>query len=216
MKFLYTFPLVIILIFSGFAFAYQANAQSDNHTAREEAEGEIIWQKLQSKEITCADASDEDFDAIGEYFMGQMLGDSQGAINEMMMRMHGKDGEEQIHIVIGKRLSECDTSAVASGISDGWMPMINMMTGGWSFPFSSNNSMNNMMNFGFAPFGGFGWIFMTLWWTLIIVGIVALIRWLMRGSKKGASKSAFDILKERYARGEINKQEFEEKKKDLS
>jgi len=96
--------------------------------------------------------------------------------------------------------------------------MMNMMWGGWSSPFGSNNSTNNnMMNFGFGPFGGFGWIFMILWWVLIIIGIVALIRWLTSQSKDGAShKSALDILKERYARGEINKNEFEEKKKELS
>jgi len=75
-----------------------------------------------------------------------------------------------------------------------------------------------MMNFGFGPFGGFGWIFMILWWVLIIAGIVALIRWLTSQSHgtNNHAKSALEILQERYAKGEINKQEFEEKKKDLS
>ena len=212
--------LIIIgaLVFSGFVVVSPVGAQTDNHTAREEAEGEIVWQKLQSKEIVCGDLSDEDFGALGEYYMGQMLGDSHEAMNEMMMRMHGEEGEEQIHVVMGKRLSGCDTSAAFSSGDSGWMPMMNMMWGGWSSPFGSNNSTNNMMNFGFGPLGSFGWIFMILWWVLIIAGIVALIKWLTsqsRGSREGG-KSALEILKERYAKGEIDKKEFEEKKKELS
>lgn len=90
-----------------------------------------------------------------------------------------------------------------------------MMLRGLLSPFN-NNSINNMMNFGFGPFGVFGWIFMIFWWALIIVCIVALIKWLTNQSNNESShKSALDILKERYARGEINKREFEEKKKDL-
>ena len=206
------------LVFSGFVAVSPVSAQMDNHTAREEAEGEIVWQKLQSKEVACADLSDEDFGALGEYYMGQMLGDSHEAMNEMMIRMHGEEGEEQIHVVMGKRLSGCDTSASVPGISGGWMPMMNMMWGGWSSPFGGNNSTNNMMNFGFGPFGSFGWIFMILWWVLIIAGIVALIKWLTSQSRNSHrdGKSALEILKERYAKGEIDKKEFEEKKKDLS
>jgi putative membrane protein len=205
------------LIFGGFIFNHKVNAQTDDHTAREEAEGKAIWEKLEAKQISCGNLSDGDFGVLGEYYMGQMLGDSHKAINEMMTRMHGEEGEEQIHIVIGKRLSGCNTSASFPTGSSGWMPMMNMMWGSWSSPLGLNQTNNSMMNFGFSPFGGFGWVFMLLWWVLIIVGIVALIRWLTSHSKSGnSSRSALDILKERYARGEINKQEFEEKKKDLN
>jgi len=209
--------IVTVFLFGGLVISHGALAQTDDHTAREEAEGEIVWQKLQIKEIECGDLSDDDFGVLGEYFMGQMLGDSHAAMNEMIMRMHGEEGEEQIHILMGKRLSGCDTSAAFPAISGGWMPMMNMMWGGWSSPFSGNNAINNVMSFGFGPFGGFGWIFMILFWALVIIGIVALVRWLSNQSTGDTSnKSALDILKERYARGEIGKHEFEEKKKELN
>ena len=186
------------------------------HTAREEQEGKELWNKLQAKEVACADLNDEQYGVLGEYFMGQMAGDSHVAMNAMMIQIHGEEGEEQIHIVMGKRLSGCDTLAAFPAGSGGWMPMMNMMWGGWSSPFGSN-STNNMMNFGFGPFGGFGWIFKILWWVLIIAGIFALIKWLTNQSHgtHNHEKSALEILQERYAKGEIDKKEFEEKKKDL-
>lgn len=186
------------------------------HTIREEKEGKEFWKKLQAKEVSCADLSDHDFGTVGEYFMGQMMGDSHAAMNAMMIQTHGEEGEEQIHIVMGKRLSGCDTSAAFPAGGMGWMPIMNMMTGGWSSPFDFN-STNNMMNFGYS-FGFLGWIFMILWWVLIIVAIAALIKWLASQFKGNGTvgKSALDILEERYARGEINKQEFEDKKRDLN
>jgi putative membrane protein len=63
---------------------------------------------------------------------------------------------------------------------------------------------------------GLGWIWMILFWVLLILGIVALVRWL-GGGPAGAprEKDALGVLKERYARGEIDREEFEQKKRDL-
>ena len=64
-------------------------------------------------------------------------------------------------------------------------------------------------------FGGMGWISMMFFWGLVILLIIALIKWIMT-PKTGSANSALEILKARYAKGEIDKQEFEIKKQDLS
>jgi putative membrane protein len=65
---------------------------------------------------------------------------------------------------------------------------------------------------------GLGLIFMLLFWGLVILGIVALIRWLMTQSSPSRSsrdKSPLEIVQERYARGEIDREEYEQKMRDL-
>jgi putative membrane protein len=63
---------------------------------------------------------------------------------------------------------------------------------------------------------GWGGGFMLVFWVAIILLIVWIIKELAGKNGKGPSDSALESLRQRYAKGEINKQEFEEKKKDLS
>lgn len=90
-------------------------------------------------------------------------------------------------------------------------------------------------NYGLGHMLGFGWIFMLIFWALVIWAIVAFIRSMGYGhhcrhcqhhghhgehhehhgdGEKGGDK-ALAILKERFAKGDISKEEFQEKKEEL-
>jgi len=83
--------------------------------------------------------------------------------------------------------------------------------------YHMGGSMMNWNGWGMgSSMGWFGWIFMILFWGLIIGLVILLIQRLTdQGKNRENNNSALDILKKRYAQGEIDKQEFEEKKKDL-
>ncbi len=65
--------------------------------------------------------------------------------------------------------------------------------------------------------GVIGVVFSIFWVVLLILAIVWAIRFLRRsrGRHWPLSESALDILRERYARGEIDTAEYEERKKTL-
>ena len=138
--------------------------------------------------------------------------EEQHELMDQMMGGEGSSSLEAMHINMGRNYLGC-----SSGIIGG------MMRGGMMGGFS-NSMMGNMMgSWGMgAGWSWFGWSFMILFWIAIIVGIVVLIKWLVTQSRGGSAFSpktnqsrAEDILKERYAKGEINKKEFEEMKKEI-
>ena len=88
---------------------------------------------------------------------------------------------------------------------------------GWPCPFRVP---------GMGGMGGFlGWsggIFTIVFWILIAVGIVRLIQWLgsqsrisQRQPPAPAVETPFDILRTRYAKGEISKEQYEAMRRDL-
>lgn len=76
-------------------------------------------------------------------------------------------------------------------------------------------------SWGYGGWGmGLSMILMVVFWVAVIVGVVLLIRWLVEGAGGGKThgggrETPLEILKKRYAAGEIDKKEYEEKKKEL-
>lgn len=142
------FITTLIFVFS-FTLPTFSFAQSQQ---QEEQMGKKFLEELNNKTVTCSKLKDADFEKIGEYFMGQSIGDTSRHItmNEMMKRMMGEQGEEQMHIVMGKRMSGCDWSKGGG----------NSMMG---------NFYGNMMNNSWGLFGGLTWILVVVF---LILGII--------------------------------------------
>ncbi|MHB1254345.1 MAG: SHOCT domain-containing protein [Candidatus Humimicrobiaceae bacterium] len=80
----------------------------------------------------------------------------------------------------------------------------------------------NMMGGFFG--GGLGWIGMIfgfIFFILVVIGIIFLIVWLVKrsnypGVENRTESKSLEVLKERYAKGEITKDQFDNMKKDLN
>lgn len=81
--------------------------------------------------------------------------------------------------------------------------------------------MGDYFGGGYGFMGGFGFFFMILFWGLIIWAIIAGVRMMTGGygnSCCGGAKGdeAMKTLRERYAKGEITKEQFDQMQKDLA
>lgn len=184
----------------------------------EQNEGKNFLNQLKSGKVTCQKLTSDNFEKIGEYAMYTMVGNTQSHIymNNMITTMMGQQGEVNVHTALGKRYSLCDPNAAMPG---GMMNMMgnfnqgfsNERQGGDTYMMGGNYG-GNMMGWGGMLFGG---IFMILFGVLLILGVIALFTWIRNAGKGQNGTKSLDILKERYAKGDITKKEFEEKKKDI-
>lgn len=191
--------------------------------------GQQLWSQLQAKQIQCSQLSETNFDNLGDYFMEQMMGSAHQAMEQTIINQYGQAGLDQMHVAMGERLSGCNPNVPYPVGMMGYG-----MMGGYGYNYYNNGVLStpqqnnapyfNMMGYGYGPMMGYGyanplgWVFMLLFWALVVIALVVLVRWLGGGRHHGwheRNRSALDILKERYAKGEVDKKEFEEKKKDL-
>jgi putative membrane protein len=67
-----------------------------------------------------------------------------------------------------------------------------------------------------GPWGFAMMLMMLVFWGAVLVGLALGIRSLIRRGQGARPDPALEILRQRYARGEINQEEFEAKKRDLA
>ncbi len=64
---------------------------------------------------------------------------------------------------------------------------------------------------------GGGWFGMGLWWIVVVAVVIGLVWMAGRGRDNPAARgeSALEVLNKRYASGEISREEYEQKKRDI-
>lgn len=136
-------------------------------------------------QVDCSKVTDDQFEKLGDAYMGVMLPNEQQ--HEAMDNMMGGEGSaslRQAHINMGRSYLGCWSDYNSGPV---YMPMMGgfggMMNGG-NFGggyFSPNGMMGwNMMSSYYGGFGWIHWITMILVWSLLVLGIVALAKWLKK------------------------------------
>ncbi len=148
--------------------------------------------------IDCDKITDEQLEAIGDYYMEQM---HPGESHELMDNMMGGEGSEslkQVHINMAKRLYCNDNVYIGYGMM-GSGGMMNMMG---SYPAS----------YDYSDYG-----YWNIFWISLFAAVIFLIVWTIYrfGIKNIASETPLTILRKRFAKGEITKKEFEGMKKEF-
>ncbi len=142
-----------------------------------------VYQNLKSGKITCQNLTSQDFEKLGEYFMGQAAGSTENHVywDNELQQMMGEQGDTQMHIVWGERGSGCLSNAP---IPSNAPPFLNGMMN--YQPSNTGGGGNNMMwGYGsnFSGFSGFGF-FWILTWAVLFIDMILLGVWLWKQVRK--------------------------------
>jgi hypothetical protein len=173
---------IIALLFAPFPTL----ASEDHSAALERAENLITAEAL------CDELSEEEFEALGEYFMEQMHPGEQHGVMDRMMGEEGSEGLKVAHINMG-RAFYCRDQVMGAGMMGGGM-MGNIDNIRDSKDFVQQKSFN-MMGSGFEPigYGGilsgfsqsstFSWVTWVLIIALLVLGNIRLWQLIIKNSR---------------------------------
>jgi len=174
------------------------------------SEGQAIYTKFIMGQAKCADLKDSDFLAVGNYVLNQVPESQRSVLNVYINQYKGTLSDKDYATMMGKIFTACEIPTAVGNVSaDG-----------------INKGAFNYGGYGYlGMFSGLGMIWGIIKFVIGLIILIFIIKFVMRllGGKKeveklmkmNKSESAEDILKERYAKGEIKKEEYEEKKKEI-
>lgn len=189
-----------------------ASAQSGN--------GLTIYQNVLMGKTKCANLSNGDFLAVGDYVLKQVPESQRASLNIYINQYKGTMNDTDFSTMMGKIFTGCEIPTAAG----------NMMNGGVNSGAVAANAIAGGLANSYGGYigmmSGIGMIFSLISYVigLIIFILIAKFLWRLFGGKKemvnlvkmNTGESATDILKERYAKGEISTEEYEEKRKELT
>lgn len=203
-----------------------------------ESRGQALLQAVDSGQRNCADLSAADFEAIGEFTMGRMLGSPQAheSMDQLATQMMGAGGLERMHQVMGQRFAGCGQPDFPGGFAQ----MMSMMPGmGGSIGYPGGGPMMGGQVYGpgdqAAGGGAVGpgpmmgsnyqssagdsdddddpraWMAVAM--LVLILGAGALAYFLVRRPPQAGGP--LEVLSGRFAAGEISADEYAERRQLL-
>jgi uncharacterized membrane protein len=200
------------------------NAAPGLASASEERQGAQLLQSVQAGKQECQQLSRDQFELIGEYVMGRMLGStaSHQAMNRQITATSGASGEVQAHVFMGQRFAGCATGAApaAFGSMMGMMGNYSGANGGMTGNgrAAGNGSGSNMMGGSGSRVGGdTGWSSTDTVLVILVAVLAAALAALAarRPWRRSPPKTPFDVLRDSYARGDIDTADYEQRRHAL-
>lgn len=189
---------------------------------KEEQQGARVLSELNAGSLRCSEAGASEFEHVGEYVMGRMMGSPEAheSMNSLMARMMGSANEEQVHEVMGRRFAGCGNPAFPARFGE-TMGAMGMMTGG--FGPGSGAMMGGDSGSGYMM-GGSGssndhdnlsaaWILLAA--LGLIIGATATALIVRSRLPRAAVANPRDALDLRLAHGEISADEYRRQRKLL-
>lgn len=199
-------------------------------SADEEQRGAQLLQSLQAGEQKCQQLSRDRFEAIGEYVMGRMVGSTarHEAMNTQMRATKGASGEAQAHVFMGQRFAGCATGKAPTAFGS-MMGMMGNYSGANGGGMDNRGGMDNGRNggdsFGPGNMGGSGsragddsgWsstdTVLVILLAVLAAALAALAAW--RPWRRSPPKTPSDVLNDRYARGDVDTADYEQRRHAL-